>query len=91
MENITLTTDNIHFVRINPAAEADMGKLNEVLFKASGYIEGLKFTHSEVTQSGQVQFYFDYPDTLSPAQERDAKDLVKKIYAQFMADRVEAK
>ena len=77
-----------HFIRINPAAEADVAKMNENLRADTDYIKGVEFTHSEVIEDGSVQFFYNYPEDLTPEQVTKVQQLVKKIYTDFMASRI---
>ncbi len=77
-----------HFVRINPAAEADAVKMNEILRTDADYIKGVEFTHSEVIEDGSVQFFYNHPEDLTPEQATKAQLLVKKVYIDFMASRI---
>lgn len=76
------------FIIINPAAEADVTKMNEILQADSDYIIGVEFTYSEVIDGGSVQFFYNYPEELTLEQKTNAQQLVKKIYTNFMTSRI---
>lgn len=79
-----------HFLKINPAAEADIPKMNTILKSDPNYIVGLEFTYSEISEDGTVKFYFDHPEEFTQEQEINGKLLVKKIFNEFMAFRINA-
>ena len=77
-----------HFIQINPAAEADVTKMNEIMQGNAAYIKGVKFTHSEVIEGGSVQFFYDYPEELTPEQSLSAKQLIKEVCINFTTARI---
>lgn len=77
-----------HFVKINPAAEVDIVKMNEILQADKDYIKDVEFTHSEVVENDSVQFFYNHPEEFTPEQATKAQLLVKKVYTDFMASRI---
>lgn len=82
-----LNLDKAIFIRINPAAESDRRKMNDLLKQKQGYIEGLEFTPAEQLEDGSVQFFYSYPDSLTTTQKSKAESLIKTVYAEFMSTR----
>jgi len=76
-----------HFIRINPAAEADVTKMNEILKADNDYITGVEF-HSEVIDDGSVQFSYNHPEEFTPEQSANARQLVNRAHTNFMASRI---
>ena len=76
-----------NFITINPAAEADVKKMNEILQADEKYINGINFTHSELIDDGSVQFFYDLPDEFTPEQTTNARQLLESIYTNFMKSR----
>lgn len=81
-------SSEIRFIQINPAAEADVKKMNEILQSCAGYTPGVKFTHSQVGENGEVKFFYEIPEGMSQQQESSAESLVKSVYREFMSSRI---
>lgn len=77
-----------NFIIINPVAEADVVRMNEILRAATNYINGVEFTYSEVIEGGSVQFFYDYPEEFTSVQVAEAHLLVNNIYTDYMASRI---
>lgn len=85
-----------HFININPAAEADIPKINAILKSDPDYVAGLEITNSEIINpetmgNKLVKFYYYHPENITPDQKTKAKLLVDKVISEFMVLRENAR
>lgn len=71
------------FLKINPAAQSDLPKLNEIMKSLESYQDGIEFTDAEDIGNNEVRFHYVCPDDLQDT----AYTLVQQAKEQFFAER----